>query len=104
MATSWREGKTSAQRGYGYRWQKARETFLRENPLCVMCQREGRTTAAEVVDHIVPHRGDKALFWDRGNWQPLCHHHHNSAKRRIEHGGDDRPRFDETGRVIWDRG
>lgn len=30
-----------------------------------------------VVDHIVPHRGDQKLFWDRGNWQPLCEHHHN---------------------------
>ena len=23
---------------------------------------------AEVVDHIVPHRGDGKLFWDEGNW------------------------------------
>ncbi len=30
-----------------------------------------------VVDHIKPHRGDRKLFWDRGNWQPLCEHHHN---------------------------
>ena len=34
-------------------------------------------TMATVVDHIVPHRGDQKLFWDRGNWQPLCEHHHN---------------------------
>lgn len=32
---------------------------------------------ATVVDHIVPHRGDQKLFWDRSNWQPLCEHHHN---------------------------
>lgn len=32
---------------------------------------------ATVVDHIIPHRGDQKLFWDRGNWQPLCEHHHN---------------------------
>ena len=29
-------------------------------------------TPATVVDHIVPHRGDHALFWDEQNWQPLC--------------------------------
>ena len=23
------------------------------------------------MDHIVPHRGDQKLFWNRGNWQPL---------------------------------
>ncbi|MFG1378079.1 HNH endonuclease [Xanthobacter autotrophicus] len=25
-----------------------------------------------MVDHIIPHRGDKALMWDRSNWQALC--------------------------------
>ncbi|WP_349253802.1 HNH endonuclease signature motif containing protein [Bradyrhizobium sp. CB2312] len=39
---------------------------------------------AVVVDHIKPHRGDRALFWDKGNWQPLCTHHHNSTKQRLE--------------------
>lgn len=28
--------------------------------------------AATVVDHIIPHKGDQYLFWDRSNWQPLC--------------------------------
>ena len=48
-----------------------------ENPFCVKCYEEGHITMATVVDHIVPHRGDQKLFWDRGNWQPLCEHHHN---------------------------
>ena len=43
----------------------------------VKCYEEGHITIATVVDHIVPHRGDQKLFWDRGNWQPLCEHHHN---------------------------
>ena len=30
-----------------------------------------------LLDHIIPHRGDQKLFWDRSNWQPLCEHHHN---------------------------
>ena len=33
---------------------------------------ESQTTAAAVVDHVIPHLDDKALFWDRNNWQPLC--------------------------------
>lgn len=33
---------------------------------------------AEVVDHIVPHRGDGKLFWDEGNWQALCKNCHDS--------------------------
>ena len=48
-----------------------------ENPFCVKCYEEGHITMATVVDHIKPHRGDRKLFWDRGNWQPLCEHHHN---------------------------
>ncbi len=59
---SWRSGMTSSQRGYDYRWQKARERYLRDHPLCVYCERNGRTAAASVVDHIISHRGDKELF------------------------------------------
>jgi 5-methylcytosine-specific restriction endonuclease McrA len=36
------------------------------------------------VDHIIPHRGDDRLFWDRSNWQALCAHHHNSNKQRLD--------------------
>lgn len=75
---------TAAQRGYGSRWQKARAGYLRKHPLCVMCEREGRTTIATVVDHIKPHGGDKELFWDSSNWQALCKECHNSTKRRQE--------------------
>jgi 5-methylcytosine-specific restriction protein A len=34
-------------------------------------------TPATVVDHIVPHRGNQKLFWDRKNWQSLCKTHHD---------------------------
>ena len=76
---SWRNGKeSSTSRGYGYKWQKAREGHLRNSPLCVMCQRDGRVTAATVVDHAVPHRGNMEVFWDRENWQSLCKFHHDT--------------------------
>jgi len=64
-------------RGYDASWCKARTLFLRQHPLCVECRKEGKLTPATVVDHIIPHRGDKALFWDINNWQPLCATHHN---------------------------
>lgn len=51
-----------------------------------MCQAQGKLTPATVVDHIKPHKGDSALFWDTGNWQGLCTHHHNSTKQAIEKG------------------
>jgi len=69
---------------YSYKWQKARLSFLASNPLCVMCESENRFTPADVVDHIVPHRGNEALFWNQSNWQPLCKRHHDRDKKRIE--------------------
>ena len=67
----------ASERGYGAKWQRERRKFLDSNPFCVKCYEEGHITMATVVDHIIPHRGDQKLFWDRGNWQPLCEHHHN---------------------------
>jgi 5-methylcytosine-specific restriction enzyme A len=82
-AGSWRAGKDgSTARGYGYRWQRARDRFLREHPLCVECKRDGRPVPAVVVDHIVPHRGDQDLFWDELNWQPLCKPHHDAKTQQ----------------------
>lgn len=69
---SWRSGKTTNERGYTYRWQKARERFLAKHPLCKHCQAQGIVTAATDVDHVIPHRGNDALFWDESNWQSLC--------------------------------
>ena len=82
---SWRATKqSSTARGYGYAWQQAREGHLRNNPLCVMCEAEGRVVLATVVDHSEPHRGDQKLFWDRSKWQSLCATHHSRDKQRIE--------------------
>ena len=64
--------RTAAQRGYDRRWRKARETFLRRQPLCAKCSEGGRIRKATVVDHVIPHKGDQRLFWDTGNWQALC--------------------------------
>lgn len=83
-ADSWRSGKTTAERGYGGKWQRERERFLSQHPLCCYCQAEGRVTAATVVDHKVPHRGDQSLFWSQSNWQPLCKRCHDSTKKEEE--------------------
>jgi len=79
---SWRSGLTTDQRGYTYAWEKARAAYLRKHPLCVMCQDEGITRLAQVVDHKVAHRGDKQVFWDSDNWQSLCKPHHDSHAQR----------------------
>lgn len=87
MGRSTTDRRKTAERGYGGRWQRARLAHLMRHPLCVMCQAEGRVEAATVVDHIKPHRGDQALFWDRDNWQSLCKRHHDSDKQMLEKSG-----------------
>lgn len=77
---------SAASRGYDHRWKKARNAFIKANPLCKTCKSEGYTTLANVVDHIIPHKGDMVLFWDQSNWQSLCKTHHNK-KTAGEDGG-----------------
>ena len=48
-----RRGSPS-KRGYDAVWTKFRAWYLANNPLCVMCQKEGRLTPANEVHHIKP--------------------------------------------------
>ena len=57
-------------------WRRASKAFLAENPLCVECKKEGKTTPSRVTDHIIPHQGNEQLFWDSSNYQALCFDHH----------------------------
>ena len=75
---------SASKRGYNHRWQKARQTFLARSPLCIGCEAVGRITAATVVDHVVPHDGDQAKFWDASHWQACCKWHHDSIKQMLE--------------------
>lgn len=73
------ERGTANERGYDARWQRYRKSYLAEHPLCALCAEKTPPVvrAATVVDHITPHRGDQALFWEMGNHQPLCKECHN---------------------------
>ena len=68
------------------RWLRARALFLTRHPLCAECERQGRLSPANTVDHITPHRGDTDSFWDEDGWQPLCGSCH-SRKTAREDGG-----------------
>lgn len=74
-------------RWYGLqRWRRRSLAQLRAEPLCAMCLQAGRTTAASVADHVVPHRGDEEAFWN-GKLQSLCDHCHSQTKQREEARG-----------------
>jgi 5-methylcytosine-specific restriction endonuclease McrA len=81
--SSWRTSdQSAAQRGYGHKWRVARLGYLAKHPLCVFCLREGEHTAATVVDHSIPHRGDMVLFWKSEHWQSLCKACHDSEAQK----------------------
>lgn len=72
--------ESAAKRGYDHRWRRAAREFLAEegHHVCCLCN----AAIATQVDHIVPHRGDHRLFWDRKNWQPACRPCHSRKTRR----------------------
>lgn len=73
---------TAHARGYTTEWMRERSSFLAEHPYCLGCAAVGRLTAATVVDHVIPHQGDRSKFWDA--LQPACAWHHNSIKPILE--------------------
>lgn len=79
---------SAAKRGYGSKWDKARKAFLAAHPTCqcAECVASGHPLQADVVDHIIPHRGNSKLFWDTRNWQAMNHVCHNRKTAR-ENGG-----------------
>jgi hypothetical protein len=94
VGTSWRNGKTTDERGYTYKWQQFRLRWQADHPLCgdreggpsdehSACVREARVTAATDVDHVRPHRGDMEAFW-RGPFQSLCHACHGAKTQQEE--------------------
>ena len=61
-----------------------RSRVLSATPLCVTCRATGRIVAATSVDHVIPHRGDPALFWNFRNCQALCDACHSDKTNRGE--------------------
>lgn len=72
---------------YGRKWRAARASYLKLNPLCVEHKKQGLIVAATVVDHIIPHRMNMELFWNKNNWQSLCAQCHSRHKQRLEKSG-----------------
>lgn len=61
-----------------WRWKTMRKTFIGSHPYCEICG-----GMSEVVDHIIPPRGDEEMFFNTDNLQALCKSCHD-AKTRYE--------------------
>ncbi len=77
-----RNFRSSSKMGYDHQWRAYRKGFIERHPLCVECGMLGNT-----VDHIKPHKGDKALFWDVRNHQTMCHSCHSRKTATEDMGG-----------------
>jgi len=52
-------------------WRKFRKSYLIMNPLCVICDNQGKVTEATVLDHKRRIK-DGGHHWDESNLQGLC--------------------------------
>lgn len=82
-----RERKGARARLYDGRWERCAKAHLAAHPLCVYCALDHRVSAAVLVDHLYPHRGDIAVFWRREWWMSACRECHSGMKQRVERLG-----------------
>ena len=68
------------------RWKRRARLQLQMHPLCKICFERGVIEAAEVADHVIPHRGDEQLFWF-GELNSCCRAHHDGTKQELERKG-----------------
>jgi 5-methylcytosine-specific restriction protein A len=69
---SWRGQGPTPHRVRGRQLQRLREQLFDEQPLCVLCLQEGRTTVATIRDHIVPLAEGSVESKTNDGCQALC--------------------------------
>lgn len=67
-------------------WQSLRTNQLAKEPLCQISKALGEIKAAEVVDHVKPHKGDWELFVDPNNLQSVTKQVHDTICQQMELG------------------
>ena len=83
---------TAAQRGYGGRGHASfRADVLARDPICVLCEAEGKTRLATVADHYPLSRRELVAQGldpnDPNHGRGLCKPHHDRETARHQPGG-----------------
>tara|TARA_R110000868_G_scaffold279658_2_gene539705 strand:- start:204 stop:599 length:396 start_codon:yes stop_codon:yes gene_type:complete len=79
---------------YDKQWEAYRLKFLAINRECYACGK-----AAEVVDHLKPHKGSILLFKQTDNHIPLCIKCHNTVTTKFDrHYREGNP---ITDKILW---
>src|SRR5262245_46466844 len=68
------------------RWRRVKRMQLRMHPTCQECEKQGLTTAAEVVHHVVKHGGDRTKFFT-SPLMSLCARCHDWTMQQRERFG-----------------
>lgn len=68
------------------RWRRRSRDQLTAHPLCNRCSTDHRPVAATVANHVIPHKGNEALFWE-GELESVCAPCHDGAIRSEEARG-----------------
>lgn len=93
---------SARERGYDTRWAKASAGRLKRHPVCEYCEAgafgPACVSAAELTDHLYPHRGDRDLFWRADLWVSACASCHNGPKQTAERRG--RAALDQLARLL----
>ena len=76
QSTAWVKKPTATKRMTGRKLQAARAALFRDNPLCVMCEQQGKVTPATQRDHIVAL--SEGGLDEPSNTQGLCEACHES--------------------------
>lgn len=81
---AWADKRTTERRVIGGRaLQTARARLFNEHPLCVECERQGRVSAAEYRDHVVPlAEGGTDTEENTQGLCKACHEAKSEAERR----------------------
>jgi len=83
----YRSGRPQADAGFYNKttWRTFSRLYKEQHPLCEQCKRQGKTTASQVTDHIIPLQHGGAI-WDERNLQSLCKVHHDQKNGMERHG------------------
>ncbi|MEM1149318.1 MAG: HNH endonuclease [Pseudomonadota bacterium] len=73
-------------------WRELRAlVFKRDGLVCqqtgVLCIGKHPDPHSPVADHKIPHRGDRALFFDPNNLETVTKRYHDSVKQSLERRG-----------------
>ena len=92
VSTDNRSRGAANKKVYDAKGRALRFAYLSQHPLCVLCEADGRVTAATVVDHVEPValRPDLRLAWE--NLRALCAPCHNAHTARTRGWGRRAPK------------